>query len=56
MPLDEYTRVTIESLRKGDNQIFTGKMITDRYKQFEEGKLEAASQVAKGLAKLLQGN
>lgn len=43
MPLDEYTKTTMEGLRRGDKHITCG-VVLDTYKRFEEGKDEFAAK------------
>ncbi|KAG2368232.1 hypothetical protein BDR07DRAFT_1325385 [Suillus spraguei] len=44
LPLEEYTKVTMEGLVRGDPYVLAG-MAINQHKQFEEGKLEAATKL-----------
>ena len=44
MPLEEYTKETMEGLVRGDPYVPAGRVV-DRHKRFEEGKLELARQM-----------
>jgi hypothetical protein len=46
MPLDEYTKVTMEGLRKGDPHISCG-MADQVFKRFDGGKYELAEALWK---------
>lgn len=48
MPLTEYTKVTIEGLRKGDLHISCG-MVDQIFKRFEVGKVEFAEAFQKNM-------
>jgi hypothetical protein len=44
LSLEEYTKVTMEGLVRGDPYVPAG-LVVDQHKQFEEGKLEAATKM-----------
>ena len=44
MPLEEYTRSTMEGLVRGDPYVPAG-MAVNQHKKFEEGKLELAEKM-----------
>jgi len=44
MPLQKYTRLTLEGLVRGDPYVPVGTAV-DRHKKFEEGKLELAQRL-----------
>ena len=44
MPLEEYTRLTMDGLIRGDPYVPVGR-VADRHKKFEEGKLELAEKM-----------
>jgi hypothetical protein len=48
MPLDEYTRITIEGLRRGDPHISVG-MADQLFKRFDVGKVEFAESFQKNM-------
>jgi hypothetical protein len=44
LSLEEYTKVTMEGLVRGDRYVPAG-MVVEQHKKFEEGKLEAATKM-----------
>jgi nitrate/TMAO reductase-like tetraheme cytochrome c subunit len=44
IPLEEYTKVTMDGLVRGDPYVPAGRVV-DEHKKFEEGKLELAEKM-----------
>jgi hypothetical protein len=44
IPLEEYTKVTMDGLVRGDPYVLAGRVV-DEHKKFEEGKLELAEKM-----------
>ncbi|EGO03179.1 hypothetical protein SERLA73DRAFT_174621 [Serpula lacrymans var. lacrymans S7.3] len=51
MPLDEFTKLTMERLENGDVQAPIGPSVRSSYEQFEEGKLDRVFQMYEGQKK-----
>ena len=53
IPLEEYTKVTVEGLVRGDPYVPAGRVVDD-HKKFEEGKLELAEKMYAQLKAMTQ--